>query len=73
MPPAKYNMSFTACPLLWQDSVKIASLFLEMGDWNLVKTFSQQHNVLQARMASALDRIKIERKILSRKNMFRKM
>lgn len=57
MPSAKYNMSFTACPLLWQDSVKIASLYLEMGDWNLVKTFSQQHNVLQARTASALNRI----------------
>lgn len=54
---AKYNMSFTACPLLWQDSIKIATLYRELHDWKAVKSYAQENNSLQARTASALSRI----------------
>ena len=54
---AKYNMSFTACPLLWQDSIKIATLYRELHDWKAVKSYAQTNNSLQARTSSALSRI----------------
>ena len=54
---AKYNMSFTACPLLWQDSIKIATLYRELHDWKAVKSYAQANNSLQARTSSALSRI----------------
>ena len=54
---SKYKMSFTACPLLWQDSIKIATLYMEFHDWQAVKTYAQENNSLQARTTSALNRI----------------
>ena len=57
MSSAKYNMSFTACPLLWQDSIYIDTLYRELHDWKVVKSYAQANNSLQARTASALNRI----------------
>ena len=54
---AKYNMSFTACPLLWQDSIKIATVYEELREWKAVQSYAQENNSLQARTASALSRI----------------
>lgn len=60
----KYILSFTAGGLFYQESVKLAELFFDMKDWAMVRTYVLNENVLQARTASASERIC--REIISR-------
>jgi hypothetical protein len=60
----KYNMSFTAGALLQAESVTIAKLYLELGDWNEVKEKAIADNILQSRAVSTLKRLSYE--IISR-------
>lgn len=62
----EYNMSFTAGALLQAESVTIARLYLELGDWNEVKEKAIADNVLQSRAVSTLKRLSYE--IISRLN-----
>ncbi|WP_201566915.1 DUF1819 family protein [Psychrobacter sp. JCM 18900] len=56
----KYNMSFTAGALLQTESVTIAKLYLEVGDWDLVKEKVISENLLQSRALSTLKRLSHE-------------
>lgn len=60
----RYNMSFTAGSLFHGESVNIAKLYLDHGDWNVVRDMVIADNLLQARTLSTLKRIC--REILSR-------
>jgi hypothetical protein len=53
----KYALSFTTGALLGQESVKLAELFLEHGDWNLVREVAVQNNILQTRTAKSSVRL----------------
>jgi hypothetical protein len=53
----KYALSFTTGALLRQESVKLAGLFLEKGDWNLVREVAIQNNILQTRTAKSSVRL----------------
>ncbi|MER2163624.1 MAG: DUF1819 family protein [Psychrobacter alimentarius] len=56
----KYNMSFTAGALLQPESVTIAKLYLEIGDWDSVKDKVISENLLQSRALSTLKRLSYE-------------
>jgi len=60
----RYSMSFTTGALFHQESVKLAVLFLELNDWNLVRDKVLSDNLLQARTLNTLKRIC--REIISR-------
>jgi len=53
----KYSMSFTAGTLFHQESVNLAGLYLEKGDWNEVRDEVIARNLLQARTANSAKRI----------------
>ena len=53
-------MSFTAGALLQPESVTIAKLYLELGDWDLVKDKVIAENLLQSRALSTLKRLSHE-------------
>ncbi len=53
-------MSFTAGALLQPESVTIAKLYLEVGDWDLVKDKVISENLLQSRALSTLKRLSHE-------------
>lgn len=53
-------MSFTAGALLQPESVTIAKLYLEVGDWDLVKEKVISKNLLQSRALSTLKRLSHE-------------
>jgi len=53
-------MSFTAGALLQTESVTIAKLYLEVGDWDLVKEKVISENLLQSRALSTLKRLSHE-------------
>ena len=53
-------MSFTAGTLLHKESVTIAELYLELGDWKLTMEQSISSNILQARTMSSAKRINAE-------------
>ena len=53
-------MSFTAGALLQPESVTIAKLYLEVGDWDLVKEKVIAENLLQSRALSTLKRLSHE-------------
>jgi hypothetical protein len=57
MPTTPYKLSFTAAPLLLQESVKLAELFLEFKDWDMVRDEVVSKNLLQSRTQSSLRRI----------------
>ncbi|GAB6061191.1 DUF1819 family protein [Desulfonatronum parangueonense] len=56
-PTIPYKLSFTAAPLLLQESVKLAELFLEFKEWEVVRDHVLSKNLLQARTQSSLKRI----------------
>ncbi len=60
MSPAKYSLSFTAGGLLYHESVKMASLYLEVKDWDKVYLTTINNNLLQAKAVSSLKRISSE-------------
>ena len=56
----KYRMSFTAGTLLHQESVKIAEMYLEMGDWAEIREKIVSSNILQSRTESSAKRLSRE-------------
>jgi len=52
-----YNMSFTAGALLQQQSVLLARLFLELGEWQAARAKVLDGNLLQARTQNTARRI----------------
>ncbi|MGA2937487.1 MAG: DUF1819 family protein [Syntrophobacteraceae bacterium] len=57
MKTGKYNMSFTTGGLFHQESVKIAALYFETGDWDKVRHEVMEKNILQVRTLSSSKRI----------------
>jgi hypothetical protein len=57
MKTEKYNMSFTTGGLFHQESVKIAALYSEIGDWSKVRQEVMVKNMLQVRTVSSSKRI----------------
>jgi hypothetical protein len=53
----KYSMSFTSGGLLYQESLKVAELYFEMGDWNEIRDTVVEKNLLQAKTLNSLKRI----------------
>ncbi|MDD3926694.1 MAG: DUF1819 family protein, partial [bacterium] len=53
----RYSMSFTAGSLLHRESVKLAELYLTLGDWDVVQDIVINKNILQARTLNALKRV----------------
>jgi hypothetical protein len=53
----RYNMSFTAGALLYRESLKVARLYEEMGDWQAVRARVMDDNLLQMRTLSAAKRV----------------
>ncbi len=49
MVETKYSMSFTTGTLFYHESVKLAELYFELGEWQTVRTNALEQNVLQAR------------------------
>lgn len=60
----KYNMSFTAGALLYRESLTVAQLYSEMGEWHIVRDMVIEENRLQMRTQSASKRI--FREVMSR-------
>lgn len=52
----RYSMSFTTGGLFHRESVKLAALYLELGDWDSVRDMVIAENLLQARTLSTLKR-----------------
>jgi hypothetical protein len=52
----RYIMSFTTGGLFHRDSVKLAMLFHDIGDWNLVRDKVMAENLLQSRTLNTLKR-----------------
>lgn len=48
----KYSLSFITCQLLLQESITIASLYLEKNDWERVRDVVIDRNILQTRTLS---------------------
>jgi hypothetical protein len=57
MKTEKYNMAFTTGGLFHQESVKIAALFFETGDWKKARDEVMEKNILQVRTMSSAKRI----------------
>ena len=53
----RYSMSFTTGSLFHRESVKLAALYLELGDWNTVRDKVISENLLQARTLNTLKRV----------------
>ena len=57
MVDAKYIMSFTAGAILYSESVKVAQLYKEIGDWSMVRESVIANNQLQMRTLNTSKRI----------------
>jgi len=53
----RYSMSFTTGSLFHRESVKLATLYLTLSDWNAVRDDVIRKNILQARALNTLKRI----------------
>ena len=53
----RYNMSFIGGGLLHHESVKLAALYLDLGDWDSVRDKVMTENLLQTRTLNTLKRI----------------
>lgn len=56
----KYSMSFTTAALLHNESIKLASLYGELGRWDDVRNVVIDGNIIQARTANTLKRFTSE-------------
>ena len=56
----KYNLSFTVGGLLQSESVLLAKMYFEKGDWKQVREIALSENPLQIRTLSARERISRE-------------
>ena len=52
-----YNMSFTSGGLFFNESLKVAEVFLEKKDWKTVRDAVLENNIIQTRTESSLKRI----------------
>jgi hypothetical protein len=48
-----YRFSFTTCSLRQQETLKLAKLYLQHGDWNAVRKHAIEGNVLQQRTTNS--------------------
>lgn len=53
----RYSMSFTTGSLFHLESVKLAELYLQLGEWNAVRDKVVLENLLQARTLNTLKRV----------------
>lgn len=53
----RYSMSFTTGALFHHESVKLAALYLDVENWNLVRDKVVAENLLQARTQNTLKRV----------------
>lgn len=60
----KYSFSFATGGLLYQDSVSVATLFVEFGNWNQVRDLVADRNLLQTRTQKSS--VRLCREICSR-------
>lgn len=60
MAQSKYSLSFTAGSLLYNDTLKLAYLYIDLKDWDLVQQKVLDENILQAKASSSLKRISHE-------------
>ncbi|MEM7593140.1 MAG: BrxA family protein [Cyanobacteria bacterium P01_A01_bin.83] len=60
----KYSFSFANRSLLYQDSVGVATLFVEFGNWNQVRDLVVERNLLQTRTQKSS--VRLCREICSR-------
>jgi len=63
----RYSMSFTTGGLFHHESVELAALYLDLGDWDSVRNKAIAENLLQTRTQSTLKRV--SREIVSRLKM----
>lgn len=57
MSNGRYSMSFTTGGIFYCESVMLAAIYLDLGDWNAVRTSVIANNVLQTRTVSTLKRV----------------
>jgi BrxA len=57
MQDKKYSMSFTTGGLLFNESVELATLYLQLKDWQAVRSRVMAENLLQSRTRSAANKI----------------
>jgi hypothetical protein len=57
MNPDKYSMAFSTGGLFHTESVKLSELYLEIGDWNKLRDYAIETNVLQTRTTTSLKRV----------------
>ncbi|CZJ15794.1 DUF1819 family protein [Legionella pneumophila] len=60
MSTERYNLSFIGGGLLHRESVKLAELYLGLGDWDAVRERVKVENILQTRTLNTLKRISCE-------------
>jgi len=60
----RYSMSFTTGGLFLRESVELAALYLDLGDWDSVRKKALAENLLQSRTQSTLKRV--SREVVSR-------
>lgn len=53
----RYSMSFTTGSLFYRESVNMAKLYLDLGDWGSVRDKVIAENLLQARAINSLKRV----------------
>ncbi len=53
----RYSMSFTTGSLFHRESVKLAALYLDLGDWTAVRDKVIAENLLQSRTLNTLKRV----------------
>jgi hypothetical protein len=53
----RYSMSFTTGSLFHRESVELAALYLDLGDWNSVRDKVIAENLLQTRTLNTLKRV----------------
>ncbi|MDD2598103.1 MAG: DUF1819 family protein [Kiritimatiellae bacterium] len=53
----RYSMSFTTGSLFHSESVKLATLYVDLGNWNSVRDKVIEENLLQARTLNTLKRV----------------
>jgi len=56
MTTEKYNMSFTTGGLFLSESIKLAEIYLELNDWDIVREKVLSNNLLQSRTLSTAKR-----------------
>ena len=59
MVKSQYNMSFSSGGLFFNESLKVAEVYLEKKDWKIVRDTVLKNNILQARTESSLARLSL--------------